>query len=137
MEISLKKSPPKSGMATLLLVILRRMIALFFLVFTLVYWARIVGMFPGTETRFDTLSQHWQVASVILAVAMPVAALGLWGLFSWGTLSWLAVIAVELTMYVGMPEKYGHPQYVIWFHLACLASYIAIKLYIRFAGRRP
>ncbi len=121
----------------MMLVLLRRMIALFFIVFALLYWARIVGLNVVTsadldQTRIDQMPEHWQVASVILAVAMPIASIGLWGLFSWGTSIWLAVVSFELVMFVGFPGRFGHSPDIVWFHVACLITYISIKLAIRF-----
>lgn len=135
MEISLQKNQEKSGLANLLLIILRRMIALFFLYFTIVYWAKIVGLGSPLSQAFDTMSVHWQVASVLLAVALPTAAIGLWSLFSWGTISWLSVIVINFTMYFAMSDKFGYEQDIVVFHIVCLAVYIALKLYLRVQSR--
>jgi hypothetical protein len=136
LEISLQRNQEKNGLANLLLVVLRRMIALFFLVFTIFYWARIVGLYPTNAQPFNGMSVHWQVASVVLSVALPTAAIGLWGLFSWGTLSWLAVMGIELTMFIGMSDKFGQDQQVVIFHLTCLATYFALKLYLKIQSRK-
>ncbi len=136
LEISLQRNQAKSGLANLLLVVLRRMIAAFFLIFTIFYWARIVGIYPANGQAFDTMATHWQVASVVLSVALPTAAIGLWGLFSWGTLSWLAVIAIELTMFLGMSDQFGTDHQVVLFHLTCLAVYFALKLFSKAQSRK-
>jgi len=128
LQIELKKHRHQSGLTNLLLVILKRLVAIFLLVFAVLYWARIVGAFEASSMRFDTMSEPWQIASVVLAVTMPIAAIGLWGLFSWGTSTWLLIVLIELSMFVWLKEYFGEAYYIVLFHSISLATYIALKL---------
>ncbi|MGB7336434.1 MAG: DUF6163 family protein [Salaquimonas sp.] len=127
MEISLNNKDIKTGLGHLLLVILRRMIALFFVIFALGHWGRIVAFGSFEGSGIVSMPYHWQIASVVLAVTMPVAAIGLWGLFSWGTSTWLAVVALELYMHYYYTDVAFQSLALVWFHIACLLTYIAIK----------
>jgi hypothetical protein len=62
----------------------QRIVAVYCLLFGVLYWVRLVGFYPGPLWRFDLMPIHWQVAAVTLAVLFPIAAAGLWMLASWG-----------------------------------------------------
>lgn len=119
-----------------LLAIFRRLVALFLLWFGLMYWMRIVGLSGVEGLRFDTMTEAWQAASCVMAVMLPIAAIGLWGLFTWGTSIWLITVAVELSLYLGWPEIFGQATQVVWFHAVCLAVYVTIKLMMMLSRRR-
>ncbi len=127
LEITLKNQNEKAGLGALLLILLRRLIALVFIFYAITYWARIVAFGDFVGAGIDTMPTHQQVVSVILAVTMPIAAIGLWGLFSWGTSTWLAVLAFEFTLFYIYPDLYGAAPYIVLFHLVSLATYLAIK----------
>lgn len=120
----------------MLLVVLKRTVALFFVFFAVHYWAQIVGLANPGRGGITTMSEHWQIASVILAVTMPVAAIGLWGLFAWGTSTWLAVIILELVMLTRFSDPFSIAAFMIWFHVACMGIYITIKFGMMIRRRR-
>ena len=105
-----------------------RMIALFFVVFAIQYWLRIVGFYEGELFRFDTMPNHWKAAVAILAVLYPVTALGLWGLFSWGIVLWVAALIVEGVMYLGYPHLFGSADMLVIFHVSGILVYLAFRL---------
>ncbi len=127
MEIRLSNKRRFNSPLGLLLAIFRRLVALILIAFGLNYWMRIIGMSGVEGLRFDTMSEPWQAASCFLAVLLPIAAIGLWGLFSWGTSIWLIAVAVELSLYLGMPETFGTAPQIVLFHLLSLAFYVAVK----------
>lgn len=106
-----------------------RALALCLLYFAIQYWLRLIGYFDGPEYQFDTMSLHWQIACAVLAVVHPVAALGLWGLFSWGLVVWLFSAVVEIAMYTYFTELFGENRELIMFHAGC-AAFIAIFLIV-------
>lgn len=136
MEITLRNKSENKGLGSFLLIVLRRTIALLFIVFALIYWAKIVAFGDFVGAGITTMPEHQQIASVILAVAMPVAAIGLWCLFPWGTSSWLAVLTYDLIIFGFYPNLYGPAPYIIWFHIASLSIYVAIKLALIVARKR-
>ena len=136
MEIDLYRRKRDQGLIGATLVIFKRMVALFLLIFALGYWARITGLYPGGGLQFDTMPEHWRIASTVLAVMLPVSALGLWGQFSWGTISWLLTVAIELSMYLGLPERFAGGREVVWFHLVAVAVYFGLKAFSRIIGGR-
>lgn len=82
------------------------------------------------------MAQHWQLAATFLAVALPVAALGLWSGGSWGVVLWLPLIGVELLMYGWFTELYGRDDIRIAFHLATFFLYCCILALERFLANR-
>jgi len=66
----------------------QRVIAGYCLLFGILYWIRLIGIYPGELWRFDLMPVHWQVAAATLAVFFPFAAAGLWMLASWGPVIW-------------------------------------------------
>lgn len=114
-----------------------KMVALFLMFYCLRYWAQIVGVYEGEIYRFDTMPDYWKVVVSVLAVLMPVAALGLWGAFAWGVVIWVLVIAVEVVMYFGYPNLFGSAPAILLFHCACIATYLLFRImYLITAKRR-
>lgn len=105
-------------------VLFLRLVALFFLIYAVQYWIRIIGYYDGPQYRFDTMSTAWKTAVAILAVLCPLTALGLWGVFSWGVVVWIAAALIELLMYAVYPEVFGANSTRVTFHLATLAMYL-------------
>lgn len=113
-----------------------RFVALFLIFFTLQYWMRLTGFNDGANWRFDTMPEHWRFAAAVLAVAMPVAALGLWGRLSWGIAIWLPVISMELAMYGILDELYGSSPFRLAFHGICLALLAVFQGTLWYSARR-
>lgn len=104
-----------------------RVLAIFLLLFALQYWIRLTGIRSGPEFRFDTMSEHWRVASASLAVLLPVAALGLWGRFSWGFVVWLLAAGTEIAMHAWLVERFGAAPYTISFHVVTIAMFLVLR----------
>ena len=113
-----------------------RVVAIFLIFFALQYWMRLTGITSDSQWRFDTMPEHWQFAASVLAVAMPVAALGLWGRFSWGIAIWFPVIAAEIAMYGFLPQLYGPADLLLAFHAACLLLFAIFQGAIWHYGRQ-
>ena len=113
-----------------------RLIAGYCLLFGVLYWIRLIGLHDGTLWRFDLMPIHWQVASVILAVFFPFAAIGLWMLSSWGPVIWFICAATETIMYLGFPELFGERWVIIASHLLVALLYLAFRLVIFWQKRR-
>lgn len=105
-----------------------RTVALVLLFFAIRYWMRVTGYHGGEEYRFDTMSEHWRVASASLSVLLPVAALGMWGRFSWGAVIWFLAAAQQIAMHAWLTESFGRADLTVAFHLTAITVYGAIKL---------
>ncbi|EBW1604023.1 hypothetical protein CLF39_27330 [Salmonella enterica subsp. enterica serovar Kottbus] len=103
--------------------------------FGLLYWVRLVGIYPGDLWRFDLMPTHWQATSVTLAVLFPFAAIGLWMLASWGPVVWFICAVMETAMYWGRPDLFGSRITVVATHLTIAVVYIIFRVVI--ARRRP
>ena len=103
-----------------------RSVAIVLLIFALMYWARLTGVMAGEDYRFDTMGRHWRLAALVMAVALPITALGLWSATYWGVVLWIPVAAVELLMYGWFSDLFGSSATRIAFHLLALALYTAI-----------
>lgn len=122
--------PGRLTTAEAILVWLQRIAAVCCLLFGISYWARLVGLHPGTAWRFDLMPLHWQVASVTLAVFFPFAAIGLWMLASWGPVIWVICAGGEIAMFGLFPNLFGNNDLAIATHLLTMAIYVAARLLI-------
>lgn len=120
MHEAFERSPLRATTLELTFEWFLRLVAVYSLFFGLLYWVRLIGLYEGTDWRFDLMPVHWQVASVTLAVLFPFAASGLWMLASWGPVIWFICALIEVTMYVGLPELFG-ARYDIVFAHGCVA----------------
>ena len=77
MRLDTAQDDKPKGLVENLQVIFLRMVALFLLAFALVYWAMLTGTLPANPIRFDTMPEYWRIASLVMAVILPVAAVGL------------------------------------------------------------
>jgi hypothetical protein len=105
-----------------------RLIAAYSLLFGVLYWVRLIGLFEGSAWRFDLMPVHWQVVSVVLAVLFPFAASGLWMLASWGPVIWFLCAAIEIVMFVGFPDLFGSNLLVVAAHLMVATIYVAFRV---------
>jgi hypothetical protein len=125
----------RPGMAESAFVWFQRLVALYCLVFGVLYWARLVGVYEGTAWRFDLMPAHWQVAAVSLSVFYPFAAIGLWMLASWGPVIWLICAAGEITMHFAFPDLFGESWPVIMIHVAAILLYAGFR-FVLYRQRR-
>lgn len=125
------------SIAERLVVWLQRIVAVYCLLFGILYWVRLIGLNDGMTWRFDTMPIYWQVASVALAVFFPFAAIGLWMLASWGPVVWLICAITEVVMYAGFPQMFGWRVGAVATHLSIAAFYLLLRLVIYFQKRRP
>jgi len=126
----------KESIARPVMRVFLRMIALYCLLFGFLYWVRLVGYYDGPLWRFDLMPIHWQVAAVTLAVFFPIAAIGLWGLTSWGPVIWFICAAVETIMYAVFPDLFGNRLPVVISHALVAAFYIALRVALHVERRR-
>jgi hypothetical protein len=113
----------------------QRIIAGYCLLFGVLYWIRLIGIYPGDLWRFDLMPIHWQVVSVSLAVLFPFAASGLWMLSSWGPVIWFICAGTEAVMYLGFPDLYGFRPTIGISHLGVVLLYLAFRIVIYFQTR--
>lgn len=125
-----------SGWLSRIEAVFARAVALVLLFMALQYWMRLTGFHQGAEFRFDTMSEHWRVAASSLAILLPVAALGLWGSFSWGAVVWILAALQEVVMHTWLADRFGRADVTVAFHLVAVSIYIALKLAEYLPGRR-
>ena len=134
MEGTARKGP---GLIEIAATTYPRVIAIFLVVFALQYWMRLIGFHDGADYRFDTMPEHWRIAAASLAVLFPMAALGLWGGFSWGIVVWVLAAGIEIVMHAWFTRLFGRADYSVGFHVATLAMFAGLALLSRYAARRP
>jgi Family of unknown function (DUF6163) len=116
--------------AELTFVWFHRVIAAYCLMFGVLYWVRLIGIYDGPTWRFDLMPIHWQVTSVTLAALFPFAAIGLWMLASWGPVIWFLCAALEAVMYAGFPELFGDKRLIVVSHFCVALLYATFRLVI-------
>ncbi|TYR30843.1 hypothetical protein FY036_15385 [Mesorhizobium microcysteis] len=131
-----ERSPLHATTLELLYQWFHRLVAVYSLLFGILYWVRLVGFYDGAAWRFDLMPVHWQVASVCLAALFPFAASGLWMLASWGPVIWFICAAIETTMYLGFPDLFGTRYWVVASHALVAAIYCVFRLIFFLQSRR-
>lgn len=115
---------------------LNRMVAVYCLLFGILYWIRLIGIHDGATWRFDTMPVYWQVASASLAVFFPFAAIGLWMLASWGPVIWAICAITEIVMHLGFPDLFGARIETVATHAAIAVLYVVLRLVIYVQKKR-
>jgi fatty acid desaturase len=118
----------KPSLAEVAFVWFNRMIAIFCLATGISYWISLIGLNEGPLGRFDLMPVHWQVAASSLAVLLPVAAVGLWMVVSWGPVIWVAAAVAEVVMYVWFVDLFGTKPLIIISHLSIALLYILFRI---------
>ncbi len=113
-----------------------RIVAAYSLVYGILYWVRLIGIYEGELWRFDLMPLHWQLASASLAVLFPVAAIGLWMMVSWGPVIWIAAAAGEAAMYAGFPQLFGSRPLTVASHTAVLLVFAGFAIARQIERRR-
>lgn len=116
--------------------LLQRAVALVCLAQGILYWGRLVGIYPSEEWRFDLIPYYWQMAGGSLAVLFPFAAVGLWTLASWGPVIWFICAAIEISMFGFMWDLYGFKPWIVAGHLFAAACYGGLRLMIFLEEKR-
>lgn len=114
----------------------QRIVAACCLVFGMLYWVRLIGIYPGSLWRFDLMPMHWQVASTILAVFFPFAAAGLWMLASWAPVIWFICAATETVMHAGLPQLFGERPLIVAMHVLVALAYLAFRVAVHLRRQR-
>lgn len=113
-----------------------RIVAVYCLLFGVLYWIRLIGIYDGPLWRFDLMPVHWQIAAVTLAVLFPFAAIGLWMTASWGPVIWFICAAAETLMYAGFPGLFGYRRTIVFSHLLVASLYAVLRLIVYFQKRK-
>ncbi len=108
----------------------QRIIAIYCLMFGILYWVRLVGFYDGTLWRFDLMPVHWQIVTATLAVFFPFAAAGLWMQASWGPVIWFICAITETVMYLGFPDLFGPHHAVVASHAFAACLYATFRIVI-------
>jgi hypothetical protein len=131
-----ERSAIRPTLAETVFVWFQRLIAGYCLLFGILYWIRLIGVYEGPLWRFDLMPLHWQVAAVTLSVFFPFAAIGLWMLASWGPVIWVICAVTEIVMYSVFPDLYGNRLLIVASHLVVAFFYAAFRLIIHWQKRR-
>ena len=113
-----------------------RIIAVYCLVYGVMYWVRLIGFYDGPLWRFDLMPVHWQFASASLSVLFPVAAIGLWMMVSWGPVIWFVAASAEAVMFYVFPELFGANNLTLTAHLLVALLYVAFHVALRLQKRK-
>lgn len=118
----------KPSLVAVTFVWFHRLIAMFCLISGIYYWVHLVGFNEGAPGRFDLMPIHWQVAATSLAVLLPVAAVGLWMVVSWGPVIWVVTATAEAIMYIGFSQLFGAKPLIIISHIAVIVLYALFRI---------
>jgi hypothetical protein len=112
-----------------------RAVAIYCLLAGVLYWIRLIGLYPGDDWRFDTMPLYWRIAAPSLAVLFPFAGIGLWMTASWGPVVWFLCAVSEIVMYYKFSDLFGWNPAVIAVHATVVLVYAAFRLIIILSKR--
>ena len=119
-----------------LFAVFMRVVSGYCLLFGILYWVRLIGLYDGPLWRFDLMPVHWQIAAVTLSVFFPFAAIGLWMLTSWGPVIWFICAATETVMYGLFPNLFGQRLLIVASHGLVALFYLAFRGLIHWQKKR-
>jgi hypothetical protein len=121
---------PKVSLVETLFGVFLRLVAISCFWFGLNYWAMLIGYSFNGSARFDLLAVPWRVAAATLAVAYPVAALGLWLLVSWGPVIWVVAATAEIVMFGFYPAIFGDKPLILILHGGVAVIFVIFRAII-------
>ncbi|WP_180903228.1 DUF6163 family protein [Martelella soudanensis] len=124
-----QKRPPQPSFSQMAFTVFKRCVAAFLLVIALYNWAELIGLAGDGTGRFDLVSSNQRIVEVVLAVAYPAAAAGLWFGVGWGLVLWAIGAAVEMSLA-------GAAAALVSLHILLFGLYGAFWIYLAFIRRR-
>lgn len=110
-SISLEQMAQKSSDASegihLLYNVFLSLVALACVAGTVKYWAMLMGITDGGALRFDIAPLHWRLAATILALLLPLTALGVWFQTAFGLWGWVLITFIQYLMHAVLPNWFG------------------------------
>ncbi|WP_297327822.1 DUF6163 family protein [uncultured Bartonella sp.] len=111
-------------------------LALVALLFSVFYWIRLVGVFPGELWRIDRMPWLWQVLTVILSVLYPIAALGLWMGSLWGIIVWFFAALSESLAFTVYSSNFIFFPSLAGFHLLIALLFVMFRILLFFEKKK-
>jgi hypothetical protein len=118
----------------MLLVIYMRVLAVLWMSFGVMHWARILHPSP---TPFEALPFELAVAIAVFAVADLVAAVGLWLVAPWGGALWLATALGELMAGAFLPGAFARGPWMVGAYVSMIALYFMLTWLAAQERERP
>ena len=112
--------------ASLLLVVLMRIVALLWIVEGLLQWDWVLRTGADGRSGLLALSTQAVIAVVFFGVIDLIAAVGLWFGTPWGGVIWLATAGAQLFVIATMPGFYQHPVLIGLSTMVLVILYIAL-----------
>ena len=119
------------GWPALLLDVYGRVLAAMLMLLGLRQWAVILGVMPGDDGMFETMSTPWQLATMHLAVVDLVAAVGLWMRVAWGNVVWVYAALAEIAFHTVFIGTFGADYTIVAFHAVTLAVFLGLMILYR------
>ncbi len=102
----------------------------------LTYWSQLIGIGGETLQRYELMPVLWRVPSVVLAVLLPCASMGLWMLTSWGIVLWTIACLIEISIYGVWATHYDSRPEVVMGHVVALAILLGFIVVIALERHR-
>jgi len=137
--ITAVEKPKPSNVAVLLqfmIVAFQRILALIFVLLTVLVWLRAVGFWEASGMRFDLMDAPNMAYTALLAVMFPVASVGLWTTLSWGRVVWFLAAGVQLLAFAGFSDRINVEIPLLTFHAFAISFFLAMMLGLRFIEKK-
>lgn len=105
-----------------------RCLSLVALLFGMLYWIRLVGVFSGTLWRIDRMPWQWQLLTATLSVLYPIAALGLWMQSLWGVILWFCAALAETLAFTVYSANFIYLPSTAAFHFMVALVFIVFQI---------
>lgn len=105
-----------------------RGLSVIFLALGVFQWAIIMGALRGRTDLFLSMSAEGRVATINLAVADLVAAVGLWMRVAWGNVIWVYAALVEVAMHTVFRNTFGDRYLIVGFHITTLVVFAGLLI---------
>ena len=126
--------PPERRFARLLRwrIVYDRSAASILVLYGLYHWAVAINVVEGPVAGgFRAMGGAWQLATINFAVALPVAAVGLWTLMPWGLAIWLYAAGAQIAMSTIFDGTFGFDLPAVVFHLVGLGILAGLMVLTR------
>ena len=131
-----RPQPRYAAAVNLLFILYVRTLALVFFVGALYIWAKLVGVWPGAENRYDTMSPMLKIYCTVLAVVLPVASVGMWTTLAWGRAIWFMLIGFQVVSALRFLDVVDYAAVILVFHAVSLSVYMFFQILLFFINKK-
>ncbi len=106
-------------------------LAVWMMLLGLRHWAIIIGLLAGPAGGFEAMSTPLKLATMYLAVADLVAAVGLWMRVAWGKVIWIIALVSQIAFHTVFIATFGSAWLIVALQVLSFAAFVALTILAR------